>query len=114
MENEIQKSLDSYITAEMDDWDFSGVVRIIQNGRILYETCRGYSNIEFGIKNTMETRFTVASVTKQFTAFAIMILVLVSKWVGKVIWPVNQILLRPYCYGSNRCQSPSAPHLSTV
>nr|WP_300912635.1 hypothetical protein [uncultured Acetatifactor sp.] len=41
-------------------------------------------------------------------------LVLVSKWVGKVIWPVNQILLRPYCYGSNRCQSPSAPHLSTV
>lgn len=71
---EIQKSLNHYITAEMDYWDFSGVVRIIQNGKILFETCRGYSNIEFGIKNTMETRFTVASVTKQFTAFAIMIL----------------------------------------
>lgn len=71
---EIQKSLKSYITAEMDYWDFSGVVRIIQNGRILFETCRGYSNIEFGIKNTMETKFTIASVTKQFTAFAIMIL----------------------------------------
>lgn len=71
---EIQKKLESYITAEMNYWDFSGVVRIIQNGRILSETCRGYSNIEFGIKNTMETKFTVASVTKQFTAFAIMIL----------------------------------------
>ncbi len=71
---EIRESLQSYITAEMDDWDFSGVVRIIQNGRILFETCRGYSNIEFGIKNTMETRFAVASVAKQFTAFAIMIL----------------------------------------
>ena len=71
---EIQKSLKNYITAEMDYWDFSGVVRIIQNGRILFETCRGYSNIEFGIKNTMETKFTIASVTKQFTAFAIMIL----------------------------------------
>lgn len=70
---EIQKKLESYITAEMNDWDFSGVVRIIQNGRILSETCRGYSNIEFGIKNTMETKFMVASVTKQFTAFAIMI-----------------------------------------
>ena len=71
---EIQKNLESYITAEMDYWDFSGVVRIIQNGRVLFETCRGYSNIEFGIKNTMETKFTVASVAKQFTAFAIMIL----------------------------------------
>jgi CubicO group peptidase (beta-lactamase class C family) len=57
--------LESYFTAEMDYWDFSGVVRIIQNGRILFETCRGYSNIEFGIKNTMETKFTVASVSKQ-------------------------------------------------
>lgn len=28
---EIQKNLKNYITAEMDDWDFSGVVRIIQN-----------------------------------------------------------------------------------
>ena len=71
---EIQKNLKNYITVEMDDWDFSGVVRIIQNGNILFETCRGYSNIEFGIENTMETKFTVASVTKQFTAFAIMIL----------------------------------------
>lgn len=71
---EIQKSLNNYITAEMDDWNFSGVVRVIQNGEILLETCRGYSNIEFGIQNTMETKFTVASVTKQFTAFAIMIL----------------------------------------
>ena len=71
---EIQKSLESYITAEMDNWDFSGVVRIIQNGNILFETCRGFSNIEFCIKNTMETKFTVASVAKQFTAFAIMIL----------------------------------------
>lgn len=66
--------MNSYTTTEMDYWDFSGVVRVIQNGRIIFETCRGYSNIEFGIKNTMETRFTVASVAKQFTAFAIMIL----------------------------------------
>ena len=63
MTTEIQKSLNNYITAEMDYWNFSGVVRIIQNDGILFETSRGYSNIEFSIKNTMETRFTVASVT---------------------------------------------------
>lgn len=71
---EIQKSLHSYVTAEMDYWDFSGVVRIIRNGRVLFEACRGYSNIEFGIKNAMETGFSVASVAKQFTAFGIMLL----------------------------------------
>ena len=47
---EIQKILKSYITAEMDEWDFSGVVRIIQNGRILFETCRGYSNLVLKIQ----------------------------------------------------------------
>ena len=71
---EVQKNLNNYIVTEMDYWDFSGVIRIIQNGQIIFETNRGYSNIEFSIKNTMETRFAVASVSKQFTAFAIMIL----------------------------------------
>lgn len=71
---EIIKILNDYIAAEMAYWDFSGVIRIIQNGGVIFEASRGYSNIEFSIKNTMETRFTVASVAKQFTAFAIMIL----------------------------------------
>ena len=71
---DVQKKLCDYISVEMDYWDFSGVIRIIQKDKIMYEASRGYSNIEFGIKNNMTTRFTVASVTKQFTAFAIMIL----------------------------------------
>lgn len=71
---DIHKKLNDYISAETDYWDFYGVIRILQKGQIIFETSRGYSNIEFGIKNNMTTRFTVASVTKQFTAFAIMIL----------------------------------------
>ena len=71
---DIQNTLSTYINAEIDFWDFSGVIRILQKGKILFETSRGYANIEFGIKNSMMTRFNVASVTKQFTAFAIMIL----------------------------------------
>jgi len=71
---ETQKCLNRYVTAEMDDWDFSGVVSVMQHGDILFETSRGYANREFSIPNTMETRFMVASVAKQFTAFAIMIL----------------------------------------
>lgn len=71
---DIQNQLDAYINREINYWDFYGVIRILKNGKTVYETSRGYSNIEFGIKNNMTTRFTVGSVTKQFTAFAIMIL----------------------------------------
>ncbi|MDE5747634.1 MAG: beta-lactamase family protein [Acetatifactor sp.] len=70
----IQQKLSEYVDSELDYWDFSGVIRIIREDEILFETCRGYSNIEFGIKNNMGTRFCVASLAKQFTAFAIMLL----------------------------------------
>ena len=71
---DIQEELARYTRAEMDYWDFSGVIRIIQNGSVIFETSRGYANIGFSIKNNIKTRFNIASVTKQFTAFAIMVL----------------------------------------
>ena len=71
---DIQNELSTYIKTEIDYWDFSGVIRISQKGKTVFEISRGYSNLEFDIKNSMKTRFTIASVTKQFTAFAIMIL----------------------------------------
>lgn len=70
----IKNKLSTYINNEIDFWNFFGVIRVIQNGKILFETSRGFANIEFGVKNSMATRFNVASVTKQFTAFAILIL----------------------------------------
>lgn len=73
-ELDIQQQLTKYIGQELDYWDFWGAIRVIKNGKVLWETSRGYSSAEFGVKNTMSTRFTIASVTKQFTAFAIMLL----------------------------------------
>ena len=74
MEHDIQQCLTEYVEREIEYWDFSGVIRIVKNGNTYWETSRGYSCVEFGVKNTMSTRFTVASVTKQLTAFAIMLL----------------------------------------
>ena len=73
-ELDIQQCLTRYIGQETEYWDFWGAIRIIKNGEILWETSRGYACSEFGVKNTMSTRFTIASVTKQFTAFAVMLL----------------------------------------
>ena len=72
--NDIQKRLTEFIGQETETWDFRGAVRIVKNGGILWEASRGYACAEFGVKNTMTTRFTIASVTKQFTAFAVMLL----------------------------------------
>ncbi|MCR4884021.1 MAG: beta-lactamase family protein [Clostridiales bacterium] len=73
-ENDIQQRLTEFIIREVEYWDFWGAIRIVKKGKTLWETSRGYSCVEFGVKNTMSTRFTLASVTKQFTAFAVMLL----------------------------------------
>ena len=72
--NDSLQRLTKYIEQETEYWDFWGAIRIVKGGNILWETCRGYASVEFGVKNTMFTRFTIASVTKQFTAFAVMLL----------------------------------------
>ena len=64
--NDTQQRLTAFIGRETEYWDFWGTIRIVKNGNILWETSRGYACPEFGVKNTMSTRFTVASVTKQF------------------------------------------------
>ena len=72
--NDVQQRLAVFIGQETEYWDFWGTIRIVKRGNILWETSRGYACFEFGVKNTMSTRFTIASVTKQFTAFAVMLL----------------------------------------
>lgn len=71
---EEQRKLREYAEHEMELWDFFGVVKVLRGGETLLEASRGYASIEHNVKNNMQTRFTVASVTKQFTAFAIMLL----------------------------------------
>lgn len=55
-------------------WDFYGVIQIIRGGKVIFENSYGYASLVFEIKNTVNTRFTIASMTKQFTAFAVMLL----------------------------------------
>ena len=53
---------------------FSGVVLIAQNGKPLLERGYGLANAEFRIPNTLETKFRIGSITKQFTATAMLLL----------------------------------------
>jgi CubicO group peptidase (beta-lactamase class C family) len=53
---------------------FSGVILIARQGTVLINWGYGFANQELDVPNTPQTKFSIASLTKAFTAMAIMIL----------------------------------------
>jgi CubicO group peptidase (beta-lactamase class C family) len=51
---------------------FSGSVLVAKNGRVLFSNSYGLASLEFGAPNTSRTRFDLGSLSKQFTAGAIL------------------------------------------
>src|SRR6185503_5348131 len=54
---------------------FNGSVLVAEHGKVIYKKGLGLANMEWDIPNTTETRFRLGSITKQFTATAILQLV---------------------------------------
>jgi CubicO group peptidase (beta-lactamase class C family) len=54
---------------------FDGVILVAQRDNILYERAFGQANLEWGVPNTIDTKFEIASMTKPMTAILIMQLV---------------------------------------
>lgn len=65
----------NYLQSYVEQWGFSGVVCIYKEGDIVLHKENGFACMEFGIKNSLETCFSLGSISKQFTAFAVMQLV---------------------------------------
>lgn len=64
--------IDNYMSAQASVHEFSGAVLVAKKGEILYQKAFGLANREWNIPNTADTRFPIASLTKQFTAAAIL------------------------------------------
>ena len=60
--------IDQLLTALSIDESFSGVVLVAERGDIIYHRAFGLANREWGIKNTVSTKFKIGSVSKPFTA----------------------------------------------
>ena len=54
--------------------EFSGAVLVVENGNPLYQSALGFADLDHKIPLTSRSSFNLASVAKQFTAAAIMIL----------------------------------------
>lgn len=69
--NELNKS----ITEILQHWEFNGCVSICKDGIPIFEGANGWANYEDKVQHSLESQFLIASVTKQFTAACIMMLV---------------------------------------
>lgn len=63
---------DQQVQAYVRNGDFSGSVLVAKGGRIVFQKSYGMANYEWNIPNSDKTRFHIASVTKTFTAAAIL------------------------------------------
>jgi len=70
----ISDKIKEYLIQYTKLWDFSGTICAIKDGNIIFNEAYGYANIEHEVLNTKDTKFRLWSITKQFTAAAILML----------------------------------------
>lgn len=66
--------LDQIVRSYVDDKNFTGSVLVARGDQTLLNKGYGEANREWGVPNGPDTRFRIASITKQFTAAAILVL----------------------------------------
>lgn len=71
--------INDLIHTYVDYGKFNGAVLVSEKGNIIYKKGLGFANIEWDIPNQPNTKFRIASVSKQFTAMLIMQLVAEKK-----------------------------------
>jgi CubicO group peptidase (beta-lactamase class C family) len=62
------------VMSDYDDTSPGGVIAVVRDGRIVFVRGYGMANLEYDVPHGPETVFHMASVSKQFTAFAILLL----------------------------------------
>src|SRR5436853_268056 len=71
---DIANKLKAHMAGVAENGAFSGVVLVAKDGKPLLREAYGKANYESDVPNTLDTKFRIGSLTKQFTAMAIMIL----------------------------------------
>lgn len=69
---ELATRAEEYVRRYVDDGRFIGAVLVARDGEPLFRKAYGPANVEWGIANAPDTKFRIGSVTKQFTAVAIL------------------------------------------
>ncbi|QBA65217.1 serine hydrolase domain-containing protein [Muriicola soli] len=70
----ISEQVENYTDTYVKTGDFSGCILINKAGQTIYSGCFGNANQSFGVPNSLPTKFKIGSISKQFTAAAILVL----------------------------------------
>ena len=69
-------AVDAYVQSELTRQSIPGLALVVQqNGKVVYAKGYGYANLEQALPASTEQRFHIGSITKQFVAAAVMLLV---------------------------------------
>ncbi len=69
-------AVDAFVQAKMKDGEIPGLsLAVLENGKLIYSKAYGYANLANSSAATPEHRFQIGSITKSFTAVAVMLLV---------------------------------------
>lgn len=67
--------IDELVSTYAEYGKFDGAILVAEEGKVIYQKAFGWANREWDILNQTDTKFRIASMTKQFTAMLIMQLV---------------------------------------
>jgi CubicO group peptidase (beta-lactamase class C family) len=70
--DQIANRLEAYLKPFVETGNFTGTVLVARKGRALFRRSYGMANYELRVPNSPETRFHIASLSKAFTAAAIL------------------------------------------
>lgn len=79
VDNEKVAKIDELVRTYVKRGKFNGSVLVADNGVVIYKKGFGYANMEWDIPNQPDTKFRLASVSKQFTSMLILQLVAEGK-----------------------------------
>jgi len=69
---DLAAKLDAFVSGYQKDRAFIGTVLVAKGGKVIFEKGYGMANIELDVSNGPDTKFRLGSITKQFTATAIL------------------------------------------
>ena len=69
------KKIDKIVKEYYDARQLNGVVLVAEKEKIIYKKAFGYADFAWGVKNKVDTKFRIYSISKQFTAMIVMQLV---------------------------------------
>src|SRR5258707_12997275 len=71
---DLKVELQTHFNEACQSQKFMGAASLTVDGKIIYSAACGWADAEWQVRNTADARFSIASITKEFTAAAVLLL----------------------------------------